>query len=345
MQTPSANQKAAFDPGSWRGLIRLRYLPAWLSLGLLAVLALIPNRLRDLICILLSYPAALIPSRPRRLVYANLRTAFPEIPAKECRRIFRRMCAVGFVVFWAYAEPSVLPRCLLLRRWKVFGAEHLQQARERSKAIIFVAPHALAIDRCGLYLSCSGLEMCTMVHEQRNPVYDWFLNAQRLRFGGAVYERGSGLRTIIRELKGGRSCFFLPDQDLGRDNSLFVDFMGVPKATVTTLPKLASLSGALVMQLFSVYNFKTACFEVHFSPLFENYPSGSLHSDLERMNQEIERMVRRYPEQYMWFLRFFKTRPDNSYPNIYSNLHFSSFKRGQPVDYAGRRRPYQDPRQ
>lgn len=338
-----ANVKSAFDPQSYKKLLKLRYMPAWLSLGLLALLAFIPNRLRDLLCIVLSYPAVMVPTRPRRIAYANLRTAFPDISAKECRRIVRRMMATGLTVFLAYAEPSVLPLALLRRRWKVVGGEYLQQAREQGQAIIFVAPHSLAIDRCGLYLSYAGLHMCTMVHQQKNPVYDWFLNAQRLRFGGAVYERSAGLRTIIRELKAGHSCFFLPDQDLGRENSRFVNFLGVPKATVTTLPKLAKAGNAAVMQLFSVYNFKTACFEVHFSPLFADYPSGDLQADLTYMNQVIEDMVRRYKEQYMWFLRFFKTRPDDSYPNIYENLHYSSFKKGRSLDYRGRRRPYQEP--
>ena len=153
--------------------------------------------------------------------------------------------------------------------------------------------------------------MCTMVHAQRNPVYDWFLNQQRLSFGGAVYERSSGLRTLIRELKNGRSCFFLPDEDLGRDSSRFINFLGVPKATVSTLPKLAKVTDAVTMQLFSVYNLKTANFEVHFSEPFADFPSNDL-----------------------------KTRPDESYPDIYENTHLSLWKKGKSIDYAARRRPF-----
>lgn len=340
MQKITANQKSAFDPQCWKKLIRPRYLLSWFSLFLLALLAWIPNRIRDVICIALSYPAVLVPTRPRRIAYANLRTAFPDIKAKECRRIVRRMMAAGLAVFMGYAEPSVLPVWMLRRRWKVVDQEYLDEARAQGRAIIFIAPHSLAIDRCGLYLSYAGLHMCTMVHQQNNKVYDWFLNAQRLRFGGAVYERSAGLRTLIRELKAGHSCFFLPDQDLGRENSRFVNFLGVPKATVTTLPKLAKAGNAAVMQLFSVYNFKTACFEVHFSPVFDNYPTEDIDADLTRMNQVIEDMVMLYKEQYMWFLRFFKTRPDDTYPNIYQNLHISSFKKGVSLDYRGRRKPY-----
>lgn len=332
-------ESAAFDPSSWKQLLHPKYWLSWCGLGLLCLLALIPNRLRDAISVVFSYIGALVPTRPRRLAYANLRTAFADYSAKDCRRVYRKMLAVGCSVFMAYAEPTVLPVWLLKRRWKVVGAEHLAEARAAGKPIIFIAPHSLAIDRCGLYLSYAGLHMCTMMHSQRNKVYDWFLNQQRLRFGGAVYERSAGLRTILRELKQGHSCFFLPDQDLGRENSMFVNFMGVPKATLTTLPKMAKVGRATVMQLYSVYNLKTACFEVHFSPVFKNYPSGDLKADLTLMNEVIEQEVRKDPPQYMWFLRYFKTRPDDSYPNIYANLHISSFKRGKSIDYAARRKP------
>ncbi|HIV15336.1 MAG TPA: hypothetical protein IAB18_05415 [Candidatus Avisuccinivibrio pullicola] len=340
MQKVTENASRSFDQRSWRSLVKLRYLPSWLSLGLLCLVGFLPARLRDLIALTLSFIAALVPSKPRRLVYDNLRTALPEYSAHECRVLFRRCVAVGLTVLMAYAQPSILPRRCLEKRWKVHGLEHLEKARADGRAILFIAPHCLAIDRCGLYLSFAGLPMCTMVHEQRNPVYDWFLNSQRLRFGGAVYERSAGLRTIIRELRAGHSCFFLPDQDLGEENSLFVDFLGVPKATLSSLPKLARLGNAQVMQLFSTYSFKSACFEVYFSPVYENYPTDDLHADLKRMNDDISHMIRRFPEQFMWFLRIFKTRPSPEYPNIYADLHYSVWKKGPHIDYAARRRPF-----
>ena len=342
MKIPEANKNRAFDKKIVKELIKPRYLFSWLTLGLLCVLAYVPNRIRDVFAVVIAFIVSFIPLKPRRIAYANMRTAFQDLSAKECRVLYQKSLAVGFSVSLAYAEPSVLPRFLLKKRWKVFGKEYLDAALAQNKPIIFVAPHCFAIDRCGLYLSFYGINMCTMVHAQRNPVYDWFLNQQRLRFGGAVYERSSGLRTLIRELKNGRSCFFLPDEDLGKESSRFINFLGVPKATVSTLPKLAKVSGAITMQLFSVYNLKTACFEVHFSKPFADFPSDNLDKDLTVMNEHIEKMLLKYRDQYMWFLRFFKTCPDDSYPNIYQNTHVSLLKKGQSINYAARRRPYKE---
>lgn len=334
------NYDRAFHKESYKSLLRLKYLPSWLSLGFLALCSYIPARLRDLLAAFLALIISFIPIKPRRIAYSNMRTAFADMSAKECRALYRKSLAVGISVALSYAQPTFLPRWALKYRWKIIGAEHLEYALSLKKPIIFVAPHTYAIDRCGLYLSFAGIHMCTMVHRQKNPVYDWFLNQQRLAFGGAVYERSAGLRTLIRELRAGHSCFFLPDEDLGEESSQFINFLNVPKATVSTLPKLAKISKASVMQLFSVYNFKTAKFELHFSEVFENYPSGNLNSDLKVMNEHIEKELLQHKDQYMWFLKFFKTVPDKSYPDIYANAKVSLLKKSPSINYALRRKPY-----
>ncbi len=297
------SRNGRFDPRSYRHLLGPRYWPSWLSLLLLIILAWLPNRLRDLLALSLGGLLSLLPIPPRRIAYANLRCAFSDISPKECRRIYRRATSLVLSIMLSYAEPSVLPIALLKKRWVIHGKGHLDQAVASGRPIIFVAPHCIAIDRCGLYLSYLGLPMCTMMHSQRNPVYDWFLNRQRLRFGGTVYERSAGLRAILRELREGHHCFFLPDEDLGRGaaaSSRFVPFLGIPKATVSSLPRLAKVGNALCIQLFSTYSFESASFEIHFSEPFDPYPTADLDADLRTMNGFIERELRRMPEQYMW---------------------------------------------
>ncbi|MCR5085673.1 MAG: hypothetical protein K6A65_09270 [Succinivibrionaceae bacterium] len=336
-----------FDPQSYRRLLGPRYWLSWLSLLLLVILAYVPNRVRDLLALLLGSLLSLLPIPPRRIAYANLRCAFSDISPKECRRIYRRATSLVLSIMFSYAEPSVLPISWLKRRWIVHGKEHLERAISSGRPIIFVAPHCIAIDRCGLYLSYLGLPMCTMMHSQRNPVYDWFLNRQR-QLGATVYERSAGLRAILRELKAGHHCFFLPDEDLGRGaaaSSRFVPFFGIPKATVSSLPRLAKMGNALCIQFFSSYSFSSASFEIHFSEPFDPYPTDDLDADLLTMNGFIERELRRMPEQYMWFLRFYQTVPDDTYPDIYANRRLSFLRRSKSIDYAARRRPWAgDPR-
>jgi lauroyl-KDO2-lipid IV(A) myristoyltransferase len=163
-----------------------------------------------------------------------------------------------------------------------------------------------------------GKEYFLFQQEFKKTVYDYFMNKMRLIFGGKVYERGAGLKSIIRVLKGGEHTFFLPDEDLGRANSVFVDFFATKKSTLMTLSKLSKLSGAIVVPILSRYNESNDKYELVFSKLLDNYPSGDDVADAARMNKSIEELVVSSKEQYMWFLKYYKTRPEDEDEEVYS---------------------------
>jgi len=150
------------------------------------------------------------------------------------------------------------------------------------------------------------------MHSARNPVYDWFLNRQRVRFGGKVYERSAGLKPIIKDMRNGYHFFYLPDQDHGHDACIFVPLFGVPKATLPALPKLTKLAGAVVLPVLATYNEKTYQYELQIRPAMAPYPTTDLVADVSYMNSEIELLLKNNPEQYMWFLKYFRSLPDGT---------------------------------
>jgi len=88
-----------------------------------------------------------------------------------------------------------------------------------------------------------------------------------------------------------------------------VPFFGVPAATLTTVPRLAEMTGAQVVPCISKLLPGGKGYEVRFYPAWENYPSGDVTADTRRMNEFIEQRVREMPEQYFWLHKRFKTRP------------------------------------
>ena len=330
---------AGYDPHQWRQLLGPKHWGAWAVLGLLFLLAMIPNRIRDGIAWLLSWPASMISMRFRDVTMASLNTAFYGRPQAEIRQLYRRMLMHAIISGFSYGEGMFLSRALLQRRWVVTNPDVLCEAVENTRPIIFCVPHTFAIDRSGLYLSCNGLPMFAVVNEQKNPVFNWFLNRQRIRFGGTIHTRSSGFRSIVRALKNGRNCYFLCDEDLGPEHTTtFVNFFGTPKSMVGSLPKLARMTKSQVLVLNTFYDIKTASYVLEFNRV--DLEQGESNEDyLQRVSAALEAGISRHPEQYMWFLRVFKTVPDPRYFSD-SYINCNKVKFDYEPDYEHRRVPY-----
>ena len=337
-------EHAGFDPDQWQQLLDVKYWPSWIALGILAVLAYVPNRIRDLFAILMAYPLSLINIRFKKVVFANLRTAFPEKSESDYKEIYRKLLTHAIITGFAFGEGVFLPRFMVERSWIVKNPEVLKAALDDKRPIIFCVPHTFSLDRGGLYLTANRHPMFGVANDQANPVFNWFMNYQRVIYGGTMHTRAAGFRSILKALKQGRHCYFLCDEDLGDDvPNVFTDFYGVPKAMVDTLPKMARLTKSQVVVLTITYSISKARYELEFTRL-DDFPSNDVVADLNRVNKVFEQHLSGNIEQYMWFLRLFKTRPDLRYfTDCYADCHGTKDANSIKVDYYHRRVPLFEP--
>ncbi|WP_308498772.1 hypothetical protein [uncultured Anaerobiospirillum sp.] len=337
-------EHAGFDPDQWQQLLDVKYWPSWFALGILAVLAYVPNRIRDLFAILIAYPLSLINIRFKKVVFANLRTAFPEKSESDYKQLYRKLLTHAIITGFAFGEGVFLPRFMVERSWIVKNPEVLKAALDDKRPIIFCVPHTFSLDRGGLYLTANRHPMFGVANDQSNPVFNWFMNYQRVIYGGTMHTRAAGFRSILKALKQGRHCYFLCDEDLGDDvPNVFTDFYGVPKAMVDTLPKMARLTKSQVVVLTITYSISKARYELEFTRL-DDFPSNDVVADLNRVNKVFEQHLSGHIEQYMWFLRLFKTRPDLRYfTDCYADCHGTKDANSIKVDYYHRRVPLFDP--
>ncbi|UXY15296.1 lipid A biosynthesis lauroyl acyltransferase [Chitiniphilus purpureus] len=255
---------------------------------------------------LLGVALYLLTPRRRHIGLVNLRLCFPEWSETERRRTLRRhyqvfaICLVSYGIPW-FAKPHRLAR-LVVRQ----GYEHY--AATQGRPIIALAPHFLGLDVGGIRHAIEhlGAILYTSTHES---VFDQLLRFGRSRFGPPqLFRRTDGIRPVVRALRDGASLYYLPDQDLGRRESIFVPFFGVPTATVPALSRLAQLGDAVVVPM--VTTLEGTRFVTRFYPAWTGFPSGDAEADTRRMNAFIEARVRECPAQYYWLHRRFKTRPE-----------------------------------
>ena len=253
---------------------------------------------------------AVVASR-RRITAANLKACFPELDDKARRRMGRRVfrnlarAAIDHSVLWKGAGEDVE------RLVRVEGVERLQDPGDRP--LIMLAPHFVGLDAGAVRLTML-IRSVSIYARQSNPVWDHWLAYGRSRFLPQLLipRRGWDLRAAVRGMRDGRPFYYLPDIDGGPSNSIFVPFMGVATATLPMLSRLARMTGARV--IMSVTEQTPDGYVLHLEAPWEDFPGPSVEHDSERMNREIERWVRRLPDQYLWTHRRFKTRPAGEPP-------------------------------
>jgi len=243
----------------------------------------------------------------REVTRINLAKCFPDMQAGERERLarahfraFGRSFAEHALLWWA-------PRERVERLVRVAGLDRLQA--QRGTPVILFAPHFIGFDAGFTRLACE-IDMVAMYARQKDALLSERLERGRTRFGDQrLVSRQEGVRAILVALREGRPFFYLPDQDYGPKESIFVPFFGVPTATVPGLSRLARLAGAKVMPCVTRILPGGEGYALEIEPPWEGFPSGDLAADTRRMNAYIERKAIEIPEQYLWMHKRFKTRP------------------------------------
>ena len=184
----------------------------------------------------------------RRVVQTNLRLCFPQMPQRERSRLAR---AHFMYVARSFLERGVLwfaPAERIRRLVRVEGLEHLKSVIDSGTPAILLVPHFCALDAAGTRLA-TEVNWVSIYSAQKNKVLEHWLLHGRTRFGKQVlFSRQEGVRPVIKKLReGGYGFFYLPDQDFGPRDSIFVPFFGVQAATVPGLPRIARMARAQVL--------------------------------------------------------------------------------------------------
>ena len=292
---------------SW-SYLKPQYWGIWLGIFFLLLLAFVPFHLRDKLAGKLGIWIGYKAKKQRTRAQTNLQYCFPHWTEQQREQVIDKMFAVVAQVMFGIGEIAIRSKKHLQKRSEFIGLEHIEQAKAEGKNIILMVPHGWAIDASGIILHTQGMPMTSMYNPHRNPLVDWLWTITRQRFGGKMHARQNGIKPFLNHVRKGEMGYYLPDEDFGAEQSVFVDFFGTYKATLPGLNKMAKLSKAVVIPMFPRYNAEAGKYEM------EIHPAMNLSDDPEQsaraMNEEIESFVTPAPEQYVWILQLLRTRKD-----------------------------------
>jgi Kdo2-lipid IVA lauroyltransferase/acyltransferase len=294
---------------------KLEYAAAWPFIKLLGIL---PRPLARAFAITISQLVYLFHVRLRNVGMRNLEMAFPEKTEKERKRILRaEFTSLGRQL----AELCQFPRYTPENIDEVVIYEQLEnyeRAYARGKGVLFLTAHFGGWELSAFAHSLHGHRVNIVMRPMDNPYLDRMLQNYRTMHSNKVVPKDDFVRGLLAAMKAGETVGILMDTNMTPPQGVFVDFFGIPACTASGLARIALRTDAAVVPGFTIWDESLGKYRLRFDPALELVRTGDLEADIvsntQKFTKVIEDYVRKYPEQWLWVHRRWKTRPQGEKP-------------------------------
>ena len=296
---------------------RFEYFPVWLTAVFIGAL---PRSVARALCMGLGLGVYCIHSRLRRVGLRNLDIAFPAKTKKEKKRILR---ALFLGMGRQLAEFCLFPRYTAenVGRLAVYdGFQNLADAMARGKGVLFLTAHFGGWEIGSFVHSLFGHPINIVVRPLDNPLVDAMVDRYRSRHGNRTISKQDFARALLTSLRRGEVVAILMDTNMTPPQGAFVDFFGVPACTATGMARVALHTDATVVPAFTVWDQALGKYKIRFDAALPLIRTGNDEADAVANTAAFTKVIQdyatRYPEQWLWVHRRWKTRPSGE-PGMY----------------------------
>jgi KDO2-lipid IV(A) lauroyltransferase len=252
--------------------------------------------------------------RHRLVAVDNLKQALPDMRDDEerdriVRAVYRHFCLL-------LVEIVQVPRKLHPSNWRqhleLAGGRQLVDALLSDRPLLLVTGHFGNWELGGYVLGLLGFTTYAIARTLDNPYLDDFLRGFRERTGQKVLAKNDDFDNIQAVLASGGVLATLADQDAGARGP-FVDFFGRPASTHKAVALLALEYNVPMIVIGTPRVGEPMKYHVVAEELIlpEEYEgkADAVRAMTQRFTTALERIVRRFPEQYFWLHRRWKHQP------------------------------------
>lgn len=296
----------------WRKMRQIEYwLVAFFALGALAVLEKLPQGKATGFAAFMARKIGPLSSR-HRVAVENISRAFPEKSERQVQEIALDMWENMARLFAEYVFLDRIfdydPNSPAPGNIEVEGRKIFDEAFARKGPALFFTAHTGNFELLPMCGATFGLEVTALFRAPNNPyIAKRVLEARRTRMGHLVPSKAGAVWTLVDVLERGGAVGMLVDQKFQRGER--TTFFGRPVGTNPLLPKLARQFDAAVYPTRSV-RLPGGRFKLLLEPKIElpRDKSGEIDvkASCQMLNDIVERWVREYPGQWMWFHKRWK---------------------------------------
>jgi KDO2-lipid IV(A) lauroyltransferase len=243
----------------------------------------------------------------KRIAEINLKLCFPlKSDTERSKLLTENFKSMGkglmeVAIAWWWSDERI--RSLQI---ETSGLEHLHS----SNGTIFLTAHFSSLELSARLLG-QHAESYAMYRPHANEVLQYHYEKYRSKYSLGIISRDD-VRSMAKALKHNKGIWFAPDQNFARKGFVFSSFFGIHAATNPATSRFAELTGADVVP-FNLVRTPNG-YKLSFENKLNAFPSGSLQKDTNTINSIFQNWASKYPSQYNWIHRRFKTQPDKITP-------------------------------
>lgn len=191
------------------------------------------------------------------------------------------------------------------------GEDAIESVRRKGRGVLLLTPHLGCFEVTAQGFAARHGPITVLYRPARKAWLRELVDTARQRpHLTAVPTTLAGVKQMLKALKAGEAVGLLPDQVPPAGLGLWAPFFGREAYTMTLAVRLAQQTGAAVVLVWGERLPRGRGFRLHFS----EWP-GELSSDaaegVAQVNAQMERMIRRCPQQYLWgYARYKAPRQD-----------------------------------
>ena len=259
----------------------------------------------------------------RHIAEVNIKLCFPNLSEEERQTLVKSTFHNLYISLFETAMSWWAPKDKLRKMTTITGLENLEKAVAKGNGVLLVTGHFTCVDLGGSLIALFN-PITAVYKRHKNPYFERKVRKAR---EGIVEQaiQHHNMRELIKALKQNKICWYAPDQDFGRKNSVFAPFMGVEAASLKATARIAKITGAAVVPFFPRRFNDGSGYHLTVLPELENFPTDDDVKDATVINTLIEEQVLLAPDQYLWLHRRFKTRPRGE-PRLYGFAENSKHK-------------------
>lgn len=200
------------------------------------------------------------------------------------------------------------------------GFENYKSAAERGRGVLLLTGHVGSWELCAFAQGLYGYPLSFLVRLLDNPLINRMANHHRELSGNRTINKMMAVKPVLETLKRGRDVGLLIDVNVLSDQGIFCDFFGIPASSTTGLAVFALRADAPVVPGFLIWDEGLKKHRLRFDPEIPLVRTGDFKEEVrintERFTRVVEEYVRRYPDQWLWIHKRWKTRPQGE-PDLY----------------------------